>query len=116
MLPARRPIGDNRRVSNLDARPANAPNARSTALRPRRLVGRDTELRNVTESIASTPVTTLTGPGGVGKTALAIAVAAGCTRDFPDGVTVVWLGSLRSTELVAAEVAVQTRASMSSRD
>jgi non-specific serine/threonine protein kinase len=87
--------------------PANAPNARPTVLRPRRLVGRDSEIRDVTESIASAPLTTLTGPGGVGKTALAMAVAVACTRDFPDGVTVVWLGSLRSAELVAAEVAAQ---------
>jgi predicted ATPase len=71
------------------------------------LVGRDNEIRDVAESIAAAPVTTLTGPGGVGKTALAMAVAAACTRDFPDGVTVVWLGSLRSVELVAAEVATQ---------
>ena len=76
-------------------------------LRPRRLLGRDNELRDVTESIASAPVTTLTGPGGVGKTALAMAAAAARTRDFPDGVTVVWLGSLRSADLVAAEVSAQ---------
>jgi predicted ATPase len=52
-------------------------------------------------------VTTLVGPGGVGKTALAMNVAAGCSKDFPGGVTVVWLASVRSAELVAAEVAVQ---------
>jgi predicted ATPase len=76
-------------------------------LRPRRLVGRDTEIREVAESIGAASVTTLTGPGGVGKTALAMAVAAACTQDFPGGVTVVWLGSLRSAELVATEVAAQ---------
>ncbi len=81
--------------------------ARSTLLRPRRLVGRDSELRDVIDSIASAPVTTLVGPGGVGKTALSVNVAAACTKDFPDGVTVVWLASVRSAELVAAEVAVQ---------
>jgi len=86
---------------------ATAPNSTPTVLRPRRLVGRDSELRDVGESLTSAPVTTLLGPGGVGKTALAIAVAAACSRDFPGGVTVVWLGSLRSAELVAAEVAVQ---------
>jgi hypothetical protein len=43
----------------------------------------------------------------VGKTALAISVAAACSQDFPGGVTIVWLGSLRSADLVAAEVAAQ---------
>lgn len=76
-------------------------------LRPRRLVGRESEIRDVSESVTSAPVTTLLGPGGVGKTALALAVAAARSRDFPGGVTVAWLGSLRSAELVAAEVAAQ---------
>ena len=70
-------------------------------------MGRDSEIRDVSESITSAPVTTLLGPGGVGKTALAITVAAACAPDFPGGVTVVWLGSLRSADLVAAEVAAQ---------
>jgi len=86
---------------------STAPNSYPTAVRPRRLVGRDNELREVSESVSSAPVTTLLGPGGVGKTALALAVAAARSRDFPGGVTVVWLGSLRSAELVAAEVAAQ---------
>jgi predicted ATPase len=76
-------------------------------LRRRRLIGRDSEIRDVSESVTAAPVTTLLGPGGVGKTALAVAVAAACSADFPGGVTVVWLGSLRSAELVAAEVAAQ---------
>ncbi|MEI9951666.1 MAG: NB-ARC domain-containing protein [Pseudomonadota bacterium] len=83
---------------------AHAPNP---VLRPRRLVGRDSEIRDVSESVSSAPVTTLLGPGGVGKTALAIAVAAACAQDFPGGMTVVWLGSLRSADLVSAEVATQ---------
>src|SRR5882757_520996 len=86
---------------------ANEPNPSPAVLRPRRLVGRESEIRDVSESVTSATVTTLLGPGGVGKTALAIAVAAACSRDFPGGVTVVWLGSLRSADLVAAEVAAQ---------
>jgi predicted ATPase len=80
---------------------------RPPALRPRRLLGRDREIAEVTESVRSSPVTTLIGPGGVGKTALATAVAATVNREeFADGVAVVWLAPLRSAELVAAEVAV----------
>jgi predicted ATPase len=78
-----------------------------TALRPRRLVGRDAEITEVTERIVSSPLTTVTGPGGVGKTALALAVAAAAAPKFPDGVFVVWLASLRSAEHVAGEVAAQ---------
>ena len=100
-------VGDSRYVSNVEQGPADPRNSRPTLPRPRRLVGRDSEIRDVTESVASAPVTTLTGPGGVGKTALAMTVAAACARDFPDGVTVVWLGSLRSADLVTAEVAAQ---------
>ena len=39
---------------------------RSTAVRQRRLVGRDQEITDVTTSVASAPLTTVTGPGGVG--------------------------------------------------
>ena len=51
---------------------ATRMHARLNLLRPRRLIGRDDELRKVGESLALSQVTTLTGPGGVGKTALAI--------------------------------------------
>jgi predicted ATPase len=43
----------------------------------------------------------------VGKTALALAVAGSSSAQFPDGVFVVWLASLRSAAHVAGEVAAQ---------
>jgi predicted ATPase len=70
-------------------------------------VGRDAEIAEVLERMALTPLTTVTGPGGVGKTALALAVAAEAAPQFPDGVFVVWLASLRSAEHIAGEVAAQ---------
>jgi predicted ATPase len=75
--------------------------------RSRRLVGRDRELVEIAETITSSSLTTVTGPGGVGKTALALAVAAALSTQFPDGVFVVWLASLRSADQVAGEVAAQ---------
>jgi predicted ATPase len=75
--------------------------------RPRRLVGRDRELAEIVESITSSRLTTVTGPGGVGKTALALAVAAASSARFPGGVFVVWLASLRSADLVVGEVGAQ---------
>src|SRR5271170_2655805 len=80
---------------------------RATALRARRLVGRDFEIVEVIERIALTPLTTVTGPGGVGKTALALAVAAAVAPQFPDGVFIVWLASLRSAEHIAGEIGAQ---------
>ena len=80
---------------------------RATALRPRQLVGRASEIAEVIERLALTPLTTVTGPGGVGKTALALAVAAAAAPQFPGGVFVVWLASLRSAEHIAGEVAAQ---------
>jgi predicted ATPase len=74
--------------------------------RARRLVGRDRELAEITETITSSSLTTVTGPGGVGKTVLALAAAASSAH-FADGVFVVWLASLRSADLVAGEVAAQ---------
>ena len=86
--------------------PINARD-RSSALRPGRLVGRDAEVAEVIERLALAPLTTLTGPCGVGKTALALAVAAQAAPQFSDGVFVVWLASLRSSEHITGEVAAQ---------
>jgi predicted ATPase len=71
------------------------------------LVGRDCEITEVLERIALAPLTTVTGPGGVGKTALALAVAAAAAPQFPDGVFVIWLASLRSAEHIVGEIAAQ---------
>jgi Mrp family chromosome partitioning ATPase len=83
-------------------------------LRTRQLLGRDKEIVEVMHSVRTNAVTTLVGPGGVGKTALAGVVAAALATQsstapavaFADGVFTVWLALLSTAELVAAEVAV----------
>lgn len=49
-------------------------------MRTRTLIGRDEELRVVRDAIAAHRVVTLRGPGGTGKTTLALAVVAGRPR------------------------------------
>jgi hypothetical protein len=50
------------------------------------------------------PIVTLTGPGGSGKTRLAIEVAGQARRSFPDGVWVVELAPLRDPTLLPLHV------------
>lgn len=68
-------------------------------------VGRRGELAGVREALAGARLVTLTGPGGIGKTRLAVRAAAEMRRGFRDGTWVVELAGLRDAALLAAEVA-----------
>jgi predicted ATPase/DNA-binding CsgD family transcriptional regulator len=68
-------------------------------------VGRRRELGEVREAMSSTPLLTLMGPAGVGKTRLALRTAADTRRAFPDGVCVAELAELRDPALLAETVA-----------
>ena len=68
-------------------------------------VGRRQELRETRRLLASSRILTLTGVGGVGKTRLALRMAAEVRRTFPDGVWFVELASLHDPQLVPHTVA-----------
>lgn len=83
--------------------PTNVPVRQST------LYGRTQDLEALGALLAAHPVVTITGPGGMGKTRLALAVvarlAAGGAQDYPDGVWWVELASLSDGDLVPATIA-----------
>ena len=69
-------------------------------------VGRAREVADVAALLTNgSRLVTLTGPGGTGKTRLAIASAAEVVPSFADGVFWVGLATLRDPELVPAEIA-----------
>ncbi len=70
-------------------------------------IGREREVAVVKALLLRDEVrlVTLTGPGGVGKTRLALQVAADAADAFPDGVAFVPLAAIREPDLVAPALA-----------
>ncbi|MFD2420072.1 ATP-binding protein [Amycolatopsis pigmentata] len=67
-------------------------------------VGRRRELGDVKRLLSELRLVTVTGGGGVGKTRLALRVAAEVRRAFPHGVWFVGLSSVRDPDLLSQEV------------
>jgi predicted ATPase len=68
-------------------------------------IGRDPDVASLSEALRDQPVMTVTGPGGVGKTRLAMRVAGAVIDAFDDGVTVVEFAPLRDPSGVAQVIA-----------
>ncbi|WP_232376158.1 ATP-binding protein [Amycolatopsis aidingensis] len=68
-------------------------------------IGRRTELIEARRLLGTASLVTLTGPGGVGKTRLALQVAAAARASFDEDVVFVGLAELREPELLVNTVA-----------
>jgi predicted ATPase/class 3 adenylate cyclase len=86
-------------LRTLDARPNNLPLELSS------FVGREAELRELRDLVAQHRLVTLCGPGGIGKTRLALQLGAELLDEFKDGVWFVALASTSDPKLIAQTIA-----------
>ena len=88
-------------LKTLDYRPNNLP------AQPTALIGREKELADIGKLLGKDDVrlVTLTGPGGIGKTRLALQVAADLLDEYADGVWFVNLAPVTDPGLVVATIA-----------
>jgi predicted ATPase/Tfp pilus assembly protein PilF/predicted Ser/Thr protein kinase len=70
-----------------------------------RFIGREREMAEIRNLCTHTRLITLSGPGGIGKTRLALQIAADSLSDYDDGVWFVELASLANPDLVPQTVA-----------
>ena len=87
--------------------PQGAPAAASSTLPVRltRMIGRDEAVAKVAAQLASRRFVTLVGPGGIGKTTLALAIAESCAARYADGVCFIDLAAVADDRLVPAAAA-----------
>ena len=71
---------------------------------PNRLVGREADIESVSELVEAGRLVTLIGPGGAGKTRLAIAVGRALLDRYPDGVWFLPLDTLEDGSLLPAAI------------
>jgi predicted ATPase/class 3 adenylate cyclase len=87
-------------ILSIDTIPNNLPP------QPTAFIGRDTELGEIVKRLSSTDVRllTLTGPGGIGQTRLALRAAAELLERFEDGIYFVDLAPIRDPEAVPTAI------------
>jgi predicted ATPase/DNA-binding winged helix-turn-helix (wHTH) protein len=75
---------------------------RELPARLERILGRDATIREIVEQVRASRFVSIVGPGGMGKTTVAVALAHAVLEDFAGDVCFVDLGSLRDPLQVAS--------------
>jgi predicted ATPase len=118
----RKALGDGRYIANIAGqgysfvapvshRPVEPPpeirrtSARALPGRPRQLVGRDQALKALAEQLLQHRFVTVVGPGGVGKTSVALTLAHELASEFDGDVCFFDVGSIFNPELLAGGLA-----------
>ena len=84
---------------------SGAPDHDALPARMTSFLGRDAELRDVAELLVDRRLVTLTGPGGIGKTSLAVEMARQIRGRFPDGTWFVPLADVEDPAEVRSTIA-----------
>src|SRR6476469_6803306 len=84
--------------------------------RPRRMIGCDSVIREVSDKLRNERFVTLLGPGGIGKTTIALAVGRAAAEEFGGEVYLVNLESLTDPRHVAGVVATSLGLALKSKD
>jgi predicted ATPase/DNA-binding winged helix-turn-helix (wHTH) protein len=85
-------------------------------LRPIMMIGRETVVREVSDKLRDDRFVTLLGPGGIGKTTIALAVGRAVAEEFGGKVHFVDLESLTDPRHVAGAIATSLGLALKSRD
>jgi predicted ATPase/class 3 adenylate cyclase len=97
-------------LRSVDAVPTNLPTVRTE------LIGRTDDVTTLMQLVERERLVTLTGVGGVGKTRLALGVAAAVAAGFADGCWLVELSPVANGEEVVKTIAAATRAPTTTTD
>src|SRR5882724_9756919 len=84
--------------------------------RPRRMVGRELVLSEVKDCLRAERFVTLLGPGGIGKTTIALAASHATAEEFGGEVYFADLGSLADPDLVVRAIATSLGLALKSND
>ncbi len=87
-------------LASLDARPNNLPSQISS------FVGRQKELAELSAALYESRLVTIAGPGGIGKTRLALQLGAEVVERYDDGVWFFDLTAQRDAEFIAQTIAM----------